>query len=469
MLARIPAVQPQLVGRGAELGVAVGRRPAQVQQRARRNLHAANLRVARRHAPRQPLRGRVEPQRLLHEEAHLRTVRAQLVRDARMPRQQHRLRGERVLRGLVAADVHARHHADDVPVAQRLALELHLREEGDHVLPRLAPLLVDALLDVAVEGHQRAGVVLLVRGLHAALRPEAVDEAAHLRLLPLLRHGHVLEGEAEDGGDDGLRQRSRELRHELHLAPVDPGVHEAVGVLRDHVAVAERARRPHPGLRELLAVGLVRIDVGAQPLARGDHLAEALVLEDAVVDLARAGGARPLPRGKEVGVAHHAPDVLVLRQHEGVLARLVALPGQAQHGRVLLQQAVGVVPVLLRPRREEVHLLHAHGAHGLGHRLEVLAVGGHRRTSLPASAGGLARSIAIPRAPCRLTARAPCPMLPPTQFRGRARARSRGKPVRIRRCAATVTGEPSPPARNFPRDCRDSFDPKELAMRFTIP
>ena len=170
----------------------------------------------------------------------------------------------------------------------------------------------------------------------------AEHEAPHLRLLPLPQGGHVLEGEPEDRRDHHLRQRRRELRHVLDRAPLDPAVDELVHEARDHLRVATGAHRPHPRVRELLAVPPVLLHVRTQDLPL--HFLPRVAL--AVVERER------------LRVPHDARHVLVLREDEPVLVRRVTAPRDAQHGRVLVQDAVRIEPVLLRARREQVVLRH---------------------------------------------------------------------------------------------------------------
>ena len=100
---------------------------------------------------------------------------------------------------------------------------------------------------------------------------------------------------------------------------------------------------------------------GARADLRVDGVPVALLLQDLPLHLL-PGGALAVVERERLRVPHDAGDILVLREDETVLVRRVAAPGNAQHGRVLVQDAVRIEPVLLGARREEVDVLDAERA-----------------------------------------------------------------------------------------------------------
>ena len=228
---------------------------------------------------------------------------------------------------------------DDLLVGERtLAVEARMGEVTQDVVGGLVPLRLHLLVDVVLELDALLGdeELLLLR--------EPERERQHPSVRPRLELRHVLEGEAQHPSDHRDRERHGEVGDDLDAVAVGEGVDEVLSQLGD---------LGPPRLQRLR--GEERVDQSAvlpvhgRVRAQGDDTPPPLLLVDPL-RLAVGDERRALPRavGVQLGVAYDVLDVLVPGQH------VHRQPGDLEHGRLVAQDLIRRVPVLLRGRVEEV-------------------------------------------------------------------------------------------------------------------
>ena len=160
---------------------------------------------------------------------------------------------QRVLRRLETADDHGVHDPGDLEVGE-LAVErlvVDVAQEADHVVLGVQALRPHVFVDVVLEAVEASEHVRgLLRG-ELVLEPGAVDERRDDGIAPSGELRDVLEREPEQAGHDPLRQRPGEAADELDLAVADPLIEQVVGVLGDHVPVAQRPGPTHGSVSSL--------------------------------------------------------------------------------------------------------------------------------------------------------------------------------------------------------------------------